>query len=139
MPLFFCLSDAPGFNFKGHPSPSGDVYVNMFMPDFLEGFLRHFSKEYNREMGVYKKGNNWFIDYRDSAGRRIREKIGPNKRTAFGHFQNRRKNTPIITPFQRPYRLICNQPVVSSNPSVGFLFLDIPMRSEIRYYIIMSI
>jgi integrase len=32
-------------------------------------------------MGIYRKGNNWYIDYRAN-GRRIRERVGPNKKLA---------------------------------------------------------
>lgn len=32
-------------------------------------------------MGIVRKGENWFIDYR-AGGRRIREKIGPSKKLA---------------------------------------------------------
>jgi hypothetical protein len=32
-------------------------------------------------MGVYRKGDSWFIDYRAN-GRRLREKIGPSKKLA---------------------------------------------------------
>lgn len=32
-------------------------------------------------MGLVRKGDNWFIDYRAN-GRRIREKIGPSKKLA---------------------------------------------------------
>jgi len=33
-------------------------------------------------MAVFKKGSNWFVDYRDNRKRRVRKKIGPNKKLA---------------------------------------------------------
>lgn len=40
-------------------------------------------------MSVYKKGDNWFLDYR-AGGRRIREKVGPSRRLAESALAKRR-------------------------------------------------
>lgn len=57
-----------------------------YMPSEEQGF----SLVNHEDMGTYqhvspgikKKGKDYFLDYRDAGGRRVREKIGPSKKLA---------------------------------------------------------